>query len=64
MLEIPVQGGVLVLTNQELLLGEGILGTRNVRRFKLNSRTPRRSTISQRFNGAALPIRTLRLDEW
>lgn len=35
-LKVPVPGGMLTLTNQELILGEGLLGARNVRQFKLN----------------------------
>ncbi len=34
---IPVEGGVVALTNQGLILGEGLLGTHSVRRFKLSS---------------------------
>src|SRR5690349_6875141 len=37
LLKTPVRGGVLTLTNHDLLLGEGWLGAKNVRRFPLQS---------------------------
>jgi hypothetical protein len=33
LLKTSVRGGVLTLTHRELVLGEGWLGVRNVRRF-------------------------------
>lgn len=35
LLKTPVRGGILTLTNQELVLGEGFLGTQNVRKVSL-----------------------------
>lgn len=35
LLKTPMQGGILTLTNRELVLGEGILGTQYIRRFPL-----------------------------
>ena len=32
-----MRGGLVTLTNRELVLGDGLLGTRNVRRFPLQS---------------------------
>jgi hypothetical protein len=37
LLKTPVRGGVLTLTDRELVLGEGWLGAKNVRRFALQS---------------------------
>jgi hypothetical protein len=37
LLKTPIKGGILTLTNHELVLGEGFLGTQNVRRFPLRS---------------------------
>ncbi len=35
LVKTPFRGGVLTLTNHELVLGDGILGARNVRRYPL-----------------------------
>jgi hypothetical protein len=35
LVKTPFRGGMLTLTNHELVLGEGILGARNVRRYPL-----------------------------
>lgn len=37
LLKTMMRGGVLTLTNRELVLGEGFLGVRNVRRFPLTT---------------------------
>jgi len=37
LLKTPIRGGVLTLTDRELVLGEGWLGAKNVRRFSLQS---------------------------
>jgi hypothetical protein len=39
LLKTPMRGGILTLTDHELVLGEGLLGTRNVRRFPIQSLT-------------------------
>jgi hypothetical protein len=39
LLKTSVRGGVLTLTHRELVLGEGWLGVRNVRRFPLTALT-------------------------
>ena len=35
LLKTSMRGGILTLTNRELVLGEGILGTQHIRRFPL-----------------------------
>lgn len=35
LVKTPFRGGILTLTNQELIVGEGFLGTTNVRRWAL-----------------------------
>ncbi len=37
LLKTPMRGGIVTLTDRELVLGEGVLGTKNVRRFPLQS---------------------------
>lgn len=37
LLKTPMRGGIVTITDRELVLGEGWLGTRNVRRFPLQS---------------------------
>jgi hypothetical protein len=37
LLKTPMRGGILILTDTELVLGEGVLGAKNVRRFPLQS---------------------------
>ena len=37
LLKTPIQGGMLTLTNHEVMVGEGWLGAQNVRRFSLHS---------------------------
>ncbi len=37
LLKTPMRGGIVTITDRELVVGEGWLGTRNVRRFPLQS---------------------------
>jgi len=37
LVKTPMRGGIVTLTERELVLGEGLLGASNVRRFPLQS---------------------------
>ena len=58
LLKTPVRGGVLTLTDRELVLGEGWLGAKNVRRFALQS-LAQLELLSE--SGAHVPQRSILL---
>ena len=37
LLKTPMRGGIMTLTERELVLGEGVLGAKNVRRFPIQA---------------------------
>lgn len=62
LLKTPIRGGILTLTDREIVVGEGWLGSRNVRRFPLHSL---RRLDLQPLLGERVPPRSILLRfEW
>ncbi|WP_029215020.1 hypothetical protein [Kallotenue papyrolyticum] len=64
LVKTPFRGGMLILTHQELVLGEGLLGARNIRRFPLRhlARLELRPSPSEAVLGRSVCLRFVWID--